>query len=129
VIVGAAQQPLLVDLSKRLMALLLAGDHATLVTLREQYARATIREISLTGSGFFIHYDVPADIARVTPARLTGGDIYIELEGVEHGAGCLVFVRDGALAMLEGYLHGDESWPDESIVVSLRDALALPVPR
>ncbi len=34
-----------------------------------------------------------------------------DLEGVAHGAGFVLFIRDGALACLEGFTY-DEPWPE-----------------
>ena len=60
----------------------------------------TITEISLSGAGFFVDFEIPAEIARVAPANFQGGVVNIRVEGVENGAGCLLFVRDGVLSFL-----------------------------
>ena len=112
------------DLAARLMPLLLAGDHPTCAILREQYARASIRHVELTGVGFFVDYEVPADVARTLPASFAGGNVSIEVEGVTHGAGFVLFVRDGVLSMLEGYTY-DDPWPEHPVVIELRDASAI----
>jgi hypothetical protein len=111
----------MLDLAGRLMPLLLDGDHPTSALLREQYARATITEISLSGAGFFVDFQIPADVARVAPPNFEGGHVNIQVERVENGAGCLVFVRDGVLSFLEGYTYGGEEWPERPVVLELRD--------
>jgi hypothetical protein len=110
------------ELVARLMRLLLAGDHPTCALLRHQYARATIRQVTLTGVGFFVDFEVPLESARTAPEKFAGGDVNIQVDGVEHGAGCLLFVRDGVLSMLEGYTYGEE-WPEHAVVRELRDAI------
>jgi hypothetical protein len=70
-----------------------------------------IRSIELSGVGFFANLEVPPDAPRATPPNITGGDARIDLSGVEHGAGCLLFVRNGHLNMLEAYTF-DEDWPE-----------------
>ena len=115
----------LLDLVARLMPRLLAGSDPTCALLREQYARASIEQVELTGVGFFVGFQVPADVGRTTPADFAGGNVNIQVEGVKHGAGCVLFVRDGVLSMLEGYTYGDEEWPERPVVVELRDALPL----
>ncbi len=115
------------DLAARVMPLLLASDHATCIQLRKQYARARIQQVELTGAGFFVTFEVPADVARTTPPNLQGGDVHIRVEGVEHGAGCVLFVRDGVLSMLEGYTYGEE-WPEHPLIVELREATPLAPP-
>ncbi len=123
---AAADAPVeLLDLIARLMPLLLAGDRPTCSTLREQYADATIREIELTGVGFFARFDIRADAPRTEPKGFAGGNVVITLEGVEHGAGCVLFVRDGAIAMLEGYTNGSEAWPERPVVLALEHACPL----
>jgi hypothetical protein len=52
------------DLTARLMPLLLAGEHPTNALLREQYARSRIRKVELTGAGFFVEFEIPSDVAR-----------------------------------------------------------------
>ena len=52
----------------------------------------TITEISLAGAGFFVDFKVPANVARVAPPNFQGGEVAIRVEGVENGAGCLLFV-------------------------------------
>ncbi len=115
------------DLAARVMPLLLASDDATRIQLRKQYARARIQQVELTGAGFFVTFEIPADVARTTPPNLQGGDVHIRVEGVEHGAGCVLFVRDGVLSMLEGYTYGEE-WPEHPLIVRLREATPLAPP-
>ena len=38
------------------------------------------------------------------------GDVYAEIPGLEHGAGFVLYIKDGYLDMLEGYSY-DEPWP------------------
>lgn len=118
----------LLDLTARLMPLLLAGDHPMSVLLREQYVRAAIREVELTGVGFFIEFEVPGDVARTDPANVTGGNVHIEVEGLKHGIGCLLFVRDGVIATLVGYTFGDDEWPEHPMVGELRDEVPIVPP-
>jgi hypothetical protein len=109
----------LLDLIARLMPLLLAGDHPTCGILRDQYARAQILEITLTGTGFFADFEIPSDAPRTEQNSMSGGDVCIALEGVENGAGCVLFVTDGAIATLEGYANGPDGWPERPVVLAL----------
>jgi hypothetical protein len=123
---GAPREML--DLTGRLMPLLLGGEDPACVLLREQYARATITEITLSGAGFFVDFEVAADVARVTPPNFQGGVVNIRVEGLENGGGCLLFVRDGVLSFLEGYTYGGEEWPEHPNVVELWDARSIAPP-
>ena len=111
----------------QVMPLLIEGEHPTLAMLREQYARSTIREVYVRTEGFFAHFDVPADIARVTPPSIFGGQVEIQLEGRQYLAGCMLFVKNGALNTVAAHTCF-EPWPERPVVVSLRTKRTLPIP-
>ena len=109
------------SLVHRVMPLLLDGEHPALASLREQYRRAKIGAVELSGAGFFLDFEVPPDAPRAHPANFTGGSALIELAGAPHGAGCALFVRDGVLSMLEGFVYGDGVWSEEAQVLAVSD--------
>lgn len=98
---------------------LLEGDHPALALLRKQLREVTVTEVDLSGVGFFAHLVVPPAMPTADPARIVGGDAEIVLSGVEHGAGCVLFVDDGRLSMFEGYTYGGEEWTEGTEVVSI----------
>jgi hypothetical protein len=108
-----------------LLPQLLEGDHPVLAILREQYRLSEVGTVELTGVGFFADLEVPPDVTRVEPASFAGGDANIELVGVQHGAGCVLFVRDGRLSLLEGYTHAGEEWAEDAVVLSVGDVLPI----
>jgi hypothetical protein len=108
------------ELEKAIMSMLLAGDEHPLVALREQVRRASVVNRTFSGCGFFTEFSVPSEVARVDPLNFEIGDVRLELSGVKHGAGVLLFVRDGVLSMLEGYTYGEEPWPEEVLIVAAR---------
>ncbi|MDQ3365661.1 MAG: hypothetical protein M3680_09560 [Myxococcota bacterium] len=110
----------MLGLVERLMRLLLTGDDPLCSVLRAQYEVSHIVDLEFSGLGFFANFEVAAGAPRCTPPDYVGGDAVIELEGVEHGAGCILFVRDGALCFLEGYAY-DGDWPEHPIVIAIRD--------
>jgi hypothetical protein len=116
------------DLTARLMSLLLAGHHPTNAVLREQYASASIREVRLTGVGFFIGFYVPPAVARTVPTSFEGGNVSIEVDGIKHPAGCVLFIRDGVISQLEGYTYGWDAWPEHPVVVASRDPVPIVPP-
>jgi hypothetical protein len=100
---------------------LLAGDQPVLATLRSQVTVCAVTARDLTGVGFFTSLAVPPTASR---APLQGrappvGDVLADLRGIKHGAGFLLYIADGALAMLEGYTF-DEPWPADTDQFSLR---------
>ena len=99
-------------LENQVMRMLLEGDGPTLEVLRYQFAVAKRRPREMTGVGFFLEFDVPEEAPRLPGnVSLRFGDVIAEIEGIQHGAGFLVFVDDGVLTMLEGYTY-DEPWPN-----------------
>lgn len=113
-----------VELTMRLVPLLLQGEHPALAILREQFAQASISQVELTGSGFYVDFAIPADLPLTEPADFTGGDAVIRLTGSDIPGGCVLFVRGGRLATLEGYTYGDE-WPENAQVASVGDVLPI----
>src|SRR5688500_6631342 len=90
---------------------LIAGDHPVLQTLRHQASRASLRAKEYTGVGVFCSFDVLPGTPTVA-----GGfeleDVTAEVAGFNHGAGFILFVREGVIELLEGFSY-DEPWPDE----------------
>jgi hypothetical protein len=103
--------PALSDTERRLMDLLLAGDHPALAVLRTQLAESEIENREFSGVGFFTHFKVPEGCERLPVGHWVIQDVEFRLPGLEYGAGGLLFVVEGALSMLEGFTYGSEAWP------------------
>jgi hypothetical protein len=114
------------DLEQKMMELLLQGDHPFLAVLRQQYLSASVIHREFSGAGFFTTFEVPENIPTVTPKYIAGGNIEIELENLPNGAGCVLFIRDGKLSILECYTNTDP-WPDRIVIKSMSNAF-FPVP-
>jgi len=92
---------------------LLDGDHPVLVVLRAQAERARLSSREYTGAGFFCSFDVPPDVPTLAPERdFHFGDVNAVVDGLQYGAGFVLFVRGGRLNTLEGYSY-EEPWPIE----------------
>jgi len=104
------------EIETRVMDMLLAGEHPMLAVLRDQLAVAEVADREFTGVGFFLNFRIPASSPRVDKGRLVIGDVYAKLTGLEHDAGFLLFVRDGALATLECFIV-DDRWPTDPKLV------------
>lgn len=100
-------------LERDVIATILAPDHPVMNALRRQFERCQVASRQLSGVGFFTALDIAMDVrpAPVKPGRLDLGDVAATIEGLEHGAGFVLFVQDGVLAELEGFSYG-EPWPD-----------------
>ncbi len=102
-------------LERDVIAMILSPDHPVLSALRRQFERCHVASRQITGVGFFTNLDVETDAspAPVMPGstRLCLGDVTATIEGLEHGAGFVLFVQDGVLDVLEGFSYV-EPWPD-----------------
>jgi hypothetical protein len=115
------------DLAALLVPQLLAGDNPQLTLLRSQFEQGRVSSVESSGVGFFVNYDVPTELAIVTPPNFAGGDARIKVAGLEVEAGCVLFIREGRLAFLEAYTYG-ERWPEGSEVISVAGVFPLIVP-
>jgi hypothetical protein len=84
-----------------LVPLLIEGDHPALEALREQFRRARVKEVEMTGVVFHVDFEVPSDAPLATPSNFAGGGATITLEGANRGAGCVLFVRFDTGSLLE----------------------------
>lgn len=83
-------------------------------TIRQQLAYATIAKREFTGVGFFTRFAIPADApARRDLPSMHIGDVGAEFPQLQHGAGLLLFIRDGVVSTLEGFTY-DERWPTDT---------------
>jgi hypothetical protein len=101
----------LTDFERAVLRKLLSGDHQVLALLRQQLevCRSTKREA--TGVGFYTYLDVSTYAGPRPELDLKFGDVVAEIDGLQHGAGFVLYVEAGLLVMLEGYTFG-EPWPD-----------------
>ncbi|WP_027407960.1 hypothetical protein [Anoxybacteroides tepidamans] len=98
---------------EEVMGKILEGDDPVLETLRLQYNCATIKDIELTGVGFYISYLIPEHAPRIQGKKsFYIGDLSGEIEGINDGVGFVLFVKDGIIDLLEGHTYGDEKWPE-----------------
>jgi hypothetical protein len=100
------------DLERAVLDLLAAGDVPSMRQLQEQIATCAVPNRELTGTGFFTTLDVDrGSVAPVEGLPSRSGDVHLEIEGLAHGAGFVLFIEDGYIRTLEGYPY-DEPWPD-----------------
>ena len=102
------------ELERVVMAHLLAADTVIAPALRAQYAVVRVAGREFTGGGFFVDFVVPPEAPRIAPPELEIGADATLADGT--AVGFLLFVRDGALVMLEGYTFGDDPWPESASV-------------
>ena len=108
------------DLERDVLEMLLAGNDARLEQLRGQLDACRVRSREMTGVGFWTSLAVPPGIEGVgNGLRTRLSDVVATIEGLEHGAGFVLFIENGLLDNLEGFTY-DEPWPDRIGGYSLR---------
>jgi hypothetical protein len=83
-------------------------------TIRRQLSVVTLAKRNFTEVGFYIEFVLltEAQVKRDAPDMTLGG-IGAEFPGLEHGAGFVLFIRQGVMSMLEGFTF-DEKWPEST---------------
>jgi len=99
---------------------LLEGENPVLVALRLQLDFVTVKDREWTGVGFYTSLHVLDGAAAAPELARThvGAGVHAEIPGVEHGAGFVLWIRDGFLDCLEGYCY-DETWNDPPLTFKL----------
>jgi hypothetical protein len=105
---------MLTPLEKSVLEMLLDGSDEAFDTLKQQLNCATVTKREFTGVGFFTNFAVPNDAQiKRNVSDMTLGGVRAEFPGLKHGAGFLLFIREGVITMLEGFTY-DEDWPENT---------------
>jgi hypothetical protein len=117
----------LTPLERAVLETLLSREEPGYDALREQLTSCRVVSREMTGVGFYSTLKVdpaaPPVTADVGNPLGTGhdfpDDVYADVEGLEQGAGFVLWLDDGRLSQLEGFAY-DESWPDEVRTFTVR---------
>jgi hypothetical protein len=114
-------KPELSALEAHVLERILAGDRPVLRILQKQLKRCRVKSREFTGVGFMTELDLPADVERVRLCKheTKVGGVVAATGGLEHGAGFVLYLKDGLLDALEGYSY-DETWPQTMQSFELR---------
>jgi hypothetical protein len=99
------------NLEQAVLQKLLNGDHLLLNSLRRQLEACRVDSREFTGAGFYTTFVLDEGVEERAGGDLKFGDVIAQIDGLKHGAGFLLYVKAGALKMLEGYSY-DEPWPE-----------------
>ncbi len=101
----------LTNFEKEVIDKILIGNSTTLSQLRNQVIHSEIINRDNSSVGYFIHFNVPNQFKLKRDDDFTlGTNILINMEGLKDGAGCILFIKNGSIDMLEFYTFG-EDWP------------------
>ncbi len=111
---------ILEPLEEAVLRKLLEGNHPVLAALRQQLVGIAVIERKLTGVGFYTTFstDEAATAVTIPVGGSPFGDVEATIAGMKHGAGFLLWLKDGWLHELEGYSY-DEPWPERVADFSL----------
>jgi hypothetical protein len=99
------------NLERAVLEKLLSGKSETFQILAEQYRQLEVAEREFTGVGFWTIFSLPPEAPRLPGGHsFWFGDVQAEIDGLKHGAGFELLIKDGYLRMLEGFSF-DEPWP------------------
>jgi hypothetical protein len=118
----------LTSLEHDVLNALLAGDDPVLSLLRDQLEQAISISREETGVGFFLMFELPRNVKKTfeinhaVKSSFCFGDVDASINGLNNGAGFLIWVTDGCLRQLEGYTYGD-AWPSnvDNYIIKYRD--------
>ena len=103
----------LTSLEKTVLAVMLDRPGEPYATLQQQLAHAVVAKREFSGVGFFTSFTIPGDApVKCDVADCVIQDVAADISCLEHGAGFILFVRNGVLSMLEGVASTGE-WPED----------------
>ena len=113
---------ILTPLERKVMEMILAGDHPVLDVLRSQLSACHVLERTFTGVGFFTKFHVPPHTLRIKAKRLVIDDVGGEIPDYydrAHPWVChfVLFIQDGVIDTLEGATPDDEWTSEEDRIV------------
>jgi hypothetical protein len=103
----------LTPFEQEVITTILRPEHPVMSALRAQLAVCRVADREFTGHGFYTSLVVPSDVApaRVTRDRLHLGEVGATLDGLDNGAGFVLWIEHGVLDCLEGFAY-DQPWPE-----------------
>ena len=79
-------------------------------SLAQQVANASVISRENTGAGFYTNFDVQGGPYVALP-DLKDRMVEAQIEGLQHGMGFILWVKDGRLDFLEGYSYEEVTTP------------------
>ena len=80
--------------------------------LNEQMKGAIILSRTMTGVGFYTKFLVDKKAQQLDKKSLQISGVGANISGVEHGAGFILFIKEGVIDNLEGFTYAEDRWPD-----------------
>lgn len=88
--------------------------------LEEQYRYSIVTKREFDESGFYTHFKIPNDTRRLENDIKPFGNVQFNVNDLEYGVGCVLFIKDGILDFFECYTNA-ESLPAEIKCFSVKN--------
>lgn len=100
------------DLEKAALHAIFHEHPETALLLRQQFDSASVVARENTGRGFITTMLVPESTAAVRGHHILGQLISAQVEGLRHGVGFALLLKEGRLHVLDGHCRADENTSD-----------------
>ena len=81
----------------------------------------SVNSRDMTGVGFFTRLKYEENYLTIKLEDKTLGlSLYADMAELKHGAGFVLYIDEGRITCLEGFTHGNESWPEAPNQYSFR---------
>jgi len=77
--------------------------------LESQLEMTTVTGRENSGAGFFVDLQA-SEVAGSLPVTDILGHVQVEVDGLQHGLGFVIFLENGRLSMLEGFSYGENTF-------------------
>lgn len=75
-----------------------------------------------TDAGIYVYFNYLDNPTLFSSENRTiGQSVYAEIEGLEGGAGFMLYIDNGRITMLESFSHGSGSWPAQILKFDIQD--------
>lgn len=108
-----------IALAEQVINMLLEGENDILSQLREQFENALVISEEDSEAGFFINFKVKETVNQSKLDTFHIGDVFGNYEDVKYAVGFILFVENGYISMLEGYVNALDKWPKNDIAINL----------
>ena len=79
------------------------------ILLRHQFEAASVIARENTGGGFITTIEVPDDVQEISCRTVLGYETEASIDGLAHGLGFALLMKEGRLHVLDGHSQGDEN--------------------
>ncbi len=108
-----------IEFENKVMNALLKGESEVLQILRRQYEAARIESREFTGVGFFTDFIIDDQKLKLNIDKFNFGDVYGGYNENDLKIGFILFIENGYISSLEGYVLEDIIWPENYNILNL----------